>query len=716
MAKKGKPASGKRLLPDGDTWVLVEFGGETQSEATAEAEHAASSIRRQLRGHIGMRVLSDGNEQQEVWHIRESGVGASRVPGEEDSWPAWEDAAVALEVLGDYLRDFYKLTAQHGYKFTIYGHFGDGCVHTRITFDLKTADGIRNFRSFMEEAADLVVHYNGSLSGEHGDGQARAELLPKMFGPELIQAFREFKTIWDPHWRMNPGKVIDAYRLDENLREGTDYRPKPVMTYFQFPEDHGSFAAATERCFGVGKCRGLRGETMCPSFRATREEMHTTRGRAHLLFEMMRGDAITDGWQSEHVKDALDLCLSCKGCKGDCPVAVDIASYKAEFLAHYWQGKVRPRSAYALGLVNEWAKLASLMPGAFNLITQTPALAEMAKKAAGISSRRSLPPIAPVTFRQWFRKRKKARNKNGRPVVLWADTFNNYFHPDIAKAAVEVLEAAGCEVHVPMKPLCCGRPLYDFGMLDRAKEYLEEVLAAMRELLTEGTPIIALEPSCASVFRDELLNLLPRNQDSRRMAKQTMLLSEFLQREAPDFDIPKLDRTAVVHGHCHHKSVLGMDDEKALLKRLFDDFEVLDSGCCGMAGSFGFEEEKYDVSVACAEHGLLPGVRKAPADAFIIANGFSCQEQIRQLSNRHAMHIAQAIQLALHSDEMLSSSGEPEQKMVDDRECAVRDSMLHTSGALVGMALGAAGLWFAAASRERGHAKLEEKPKNPHAA
>ncbi|HKT25823.1 MAG TPA: heterodisulfide reductase-related iron-sulfur binding cluster [Terriglobales bacterium] len=339
---------------------------------------------------------------------------------------------------------------------------------------------------------------------------------------------------------------------------------------------------------------------MCPSFRATREEKHTTRGRTRLLFEMLRGDSIQEGWQDEHVKEALDLCLSCKGCKGDCPISVDVATYKAEFLSHSYESKPRPRTAYALGLINEWAQLASLMPGAFNIITQTPAFAEIAKKAAGISPHRSLPPIAPTTFRSWFQKRqsRKRDHRSGTPkkVLLWADTFNNYFHPDIAQAAVEVLKSAGFDLIVPDKPLCCGRPLFDFGMLDRAKRYLQDVLSNLRQDLTAGVPIVVLEPSCAAVFRDELCNLMPADEDAARMKSQTSLLSEFLQKKAPDFQIPKLERRATVHGHCHHKTIMQMDDEVALLKRLGLDFEVLDDGCCGMAGSFGFEEEKYDVS------------------------------------------------------------------------------------------------------------------------
>ncbi|HZD42000.1 MAG TPA: FAD-linked oxidase C-terminal domain-containing protein, partial [Terriglobales bacterium] len=498
MERKGKPLSASKLIPNGDTWLIVEFGGNTQEEARNRAREAKEKIEQELHGHVGLKVIDDPAEQTAVWKIRESGVGASRVPGTEDAWPSWEDAAVAPEVLGDYLRGFDKLLRKYNYHWTTYGHFGDGCVHCRITFDTKTREGVRAYRSFMEEVSDLVIHHGGSLSGEHGDGQARAELLPKMYGEELVQGFREFKSIWDPQWKMNPGKVIDPYPLDSNLRVGPDYRPRKVQTYFKFPEDKGSFAAATERCFGVGKCRNLNGETMCPSFKATREEMHTTRGRAHLLFEMMRGDVLADGWRDEHVKESLDLCLACKGCKNDCPVSVDMATYKAEFLAHYYEGRLRPRQAYAMGLIANWARIASLAPGLVNFLSRAPLLGRIARLAGGISQQREIPAFASETFRSWFTQR-GPKVTTGTRVLLWPDTFNNYFLPETAKAAVTVLENAGCTVAIPERAFCCGRPLYDYGMLTKAKRWLEEIVTALEPELTAGTPIIFLEPSCAAV-------------------------------------------------------------------------------------------------------------------------------------------------------------------------------------------------------------------------
>jgi Fe-S oxidoreductase len=466
-----------------------------------------------------------------------------------------------------------------------------------------------------------------------------------MFGPELVQAFREFKTLWDPDWKMNPGKVVEPYKLDENLRLGADYKPWQPQTHFQFPEDHGSLASATLRCVGVGKCRRDEGGVMCPSFRVTREEEHSTRGRAHLLWEMTKGDVIKGGWRDQHVKDSLDLCLACKGCKSDCPVGVDVATYKAEFLSHYYKGRLRPRSAYAFGNIDIWARLASVAPGLVNLTTQLPFLRDIAKLVAGIPRERSIPAFAPQTFRHWFNRR-EPKNINGEPVLLWPDTFNNYFIPDTAKAAVEVLESAGFRVVLPKANLCCGRPLYDWGMLDRAKKLLLTIFGALETEIKQDISIVVLEPSCAAVFRDELLSLFPKDDRARALSQQTFLLSEFLEQKAKHFQLPKLARKALVHGHCHHKSVMRMTDEESVLRKMEIDFHAPAPGCCGMAGSFGFEADKYETSIAIGELELLPAVRKADPDCLVIANGFSCREQIRQCNGRQALHLADVIQMA----------------------------------------------------------------------
>jgi FAD/FMN-containing dehydrogenase/Fe-S oxidoreductase len=637
-----------KLLPEGKGWLLAEFGGETK----AESDQKAKALMARLQGRPdspSMKLCGDLQEEQMIWRTRESGLAATaRVPGQAEAWEGWEDSSVAPEMLGTHLRQLHQLCAKYRYTpSALYGHFGDACVHIRIDFDLLTAEGIRNFRSFMEEAADQVVALGGSLSGEHGDGQARGELLVRMYGPELIEAFREFKRIWDPAWKMNPGKKIDPYRLDENLRLGADYNPPHVETHFHFPDEHGDFAEATTRCVGVSKCRKDERGTMCPSYMVTREEMHSTRGRARLLFEMLQGDPLKGGWRNDHVHQALDLCLACKACKTECPLNVDMATYKSEFLSHYYEGRFRPRSAYAMGLINRWARLASIAPGLVNLLARAPGISTVIKFLGGIARQRRMPEFATETFKTWFHKR-GIQNAGKPQVILWPDTLNNYFHPQIAKAAVEVLEHAGYQVVVPSGSLCCGRPLYDFGMLDRARRQLEQILESLRPQIAAGTPVIGLEPSCVSVFRDEMPNLLAHNKDAIRLKDQTFLLSEFLVRKA-DYRPPQLKRKALVHGHCHHKSVLKFDCEQELLRRTGLDFQILDSGCCGMAGSFGFEPAKYDVSVKIGERVLLPAVRSAPPDTLIIADGFSCFEQIEGLAQRRPLHIAEVLQMAIHS-------------------------------------------------------------------
>jgi Fe-S oxidoreductase len=557
---------------------------------------------------------------------------------------------VPPEKVGSYLRDFRKLLDKHGYGCSLYGHFGQGCIHTRIDFDLFTADGIKNFRSFIEEAADLVVSYGGSLSGEHGDGQSKAEMLPKMFGEELVEGFNEFKSIWDPAWKMNPGKVVEPYKIDENLRLGVDYNPPPQQTHFHYQREGGSFHHVALRCVGVGDCRNKDKGTMCPSYRVTMEEMHSTRGRARLLFEMLEGDPLAGGWRNETVREALDLCLACKGCKGDCPVNVDMASYKAEFLSHYYRGRLRPRQAYAMGLIYWWARLASLAPKFVNFVGSAPVLGDLVKWLGGIAPQRRMPQFAPETFKAWF-KRRTPRNPGRPPVLLWADTFNNHFHPEVAKAAVEVLEAAGFQVLVPEQSLCCGRPLYDFGMLDTAKSLLKEILATLRPYIAAGVPVVGLEPSCLAVFRDELTNLMPYDQDAQRLRSQSYMLGEFLEQKAPHYQPPALDRKAVLHVHCHQKALIKQNHDEELLSKMGLDLEALDLGCCGMAGSFGFEKEHYDVSLAVGELKLLPKVREMDKQTLLVADGFSCREQVAQTTDRRALHLAQVLQLAARDPE-----------------------------------------------------------------
>jgi Fe-S oxidoreductase len=666
MRRKGHELPAARRLPKGEAWLLAEFGGDDQEQADSAAKTAGEKIRK-LKGVRGLELFSDEAEQKQVWEIREAGVAASRIPHVEDAWPSWEDAAVPPDRLGAYLRDFMALLARYRYRYTLFGHFGQGCVHCRICFELGTEAGVKQFRAFMQDAARLVVRYGGSLSGEHGDGQAKGELLPIMFGERLMQAMREFKSIWDPDWKMNPGKVIDAYPLDTNLRVGPDYHRRPVATHFQFPKDKGSFAAATERCFGIGKCRRLDGGTMCPSFMATREEMHSTRGRAHLLFEMLRGEALHDGWRDRHVHESLSLCLACKGCKGDCPVTTDVATYKAEFLSHFYEGRTRPRSHYFLGRVERWARLASIAPRVANAFTQSRLMSGAVKAIAGLDKERPLPAFATRTFRDGFKQR-SSRDSHDSGVILWTDTFTNYFEPDVADAAVEVLEAAGQQVRLPPAGLCCGRPLYDYGMLDRAKHQLQAIIVALREDIRAGTPVVVLEPSCASVFRDEMLNLFPSDPDAERLSRQVVTLAEFLRNSG--WKPPQLERPALMHAHCHHKAVLGTGAEEALLRDAGLDLQVLDAGCCGVAGSFGYEH--YELSMKIGEQRLLPAVRAAPENALIVADGFSCRTQIAHGSDRRGIHTAQAMQLALNEGRRSPSNHDPAPPMDRRNEQASR--------------------------------------------
>ncbi|WP_448188766.1 FAD-binding and (Fe-S)-binding domain-containing protein [Azospirillum sp. sgz301742] len=638
MRKKHLHVDDLKLLPEGPSWLFVEFGGESRDDALAKARRLEEHLRGQP--HVkGLRLVADHHEQTRLWEVRESGLGATAwVPGQKhDSWPGWEDSAVAPENLGAYMRDLLTLFDRYGYHPSIYGHFGDGLIHCRIGFGLHTNEEVRKYRAFMEDAAHLVVRHGGTLSGEHGDGQARAELLPIMFGDDLVRAFAEFKAIWDPDNRMNPHKIVHPHRMDQDLRLGPRFHPPHIDSVFAYPGDGGSFAHAALRCVGVGKCRRHEGGTMCPSFRATREEKHSTRGRARLLQEMLQGDPIQDGWRDEAIHDALHLCLGCKGCKADCPVNVDMATYKAEFLHHHYQGRVRPRAAWSMGLIHRWARWLAPVWWAPNLATQTPVFGRLSRAVAGIAPQRPVPAFAPRTFRRsWTPEPDRGRP----PVVLWTDSFNNHFTPEPLFAAAEVLEAAGFAVTIPRRNLCCGRPYYDFGWLDAAKRTLRHTMKGLRRELDAGAYVVGIEPSCLSVFRDELLNLFPDDAEAKRLAKRTMLLAEFLEKVAR-FDPPRLSGRALVHGHCHHKAVFGMGCDAAQIRKSGLEARMLDDGCCGMAGAFGYEADKYEVSLAVFDQGLGATLRNAPADALFIADGFSCRQQVEQLTGRHALTLAE---------------------------------------------------------------------------
>ncbi len=575
LRAKGMRLDELKLLPLGKGTLLVEFGAWTAEEADAQAEQFGAWL-----SALSSRpnyIVCDSREAAAIWHVRESALGAVAIqPGKKPGWEGWEDAAVPPDRLGSYLRAIWVLMSEYGYESPLYGHFGEGCVHMRINFDLETEPGILQFREFIDRAADVVIDHGGSISGEHGDGQSRGALLPKMFGPELMGAFREFKRLWDPDNKMNPGKLIDAREPHADLRLGADYKPRPVQTHFRFPNDNGSLANATLRCVGVGACRKVDAGTMCPSYMATLEEKHSTRGRAHLLWELLQGEVLEGGWQNEAVKDALDLCLSCKACKSECPTNVDLATYKAEFLSHYYEGRSRPLHAYAFGLIDRWARLASRTPRLANALGRFPPIRRITNRLLHIHPSRTLPEFAPTTFRartRGLQGRGRAEAPAGASgakagnVLLWADTFTNYFQPHIADAAYTVLSDAGFNVKVLQRHVCCGRPLYDFGMLDKAKQYLTEAMDALAEEISAGTPIVVLEPSCASVFRDEASNLMPDDPRTAKLKQQTMLLSEFLVRHAPEYKPARTDRTMLVHMHCHHRSIFNTKDEVAVLER-----------------------------------------------------------------------------------------------------------------------------------------------------
>ena len=642
------------LLPAGRGFLLCEFGADSSDEVTRMAADFISAAE-QLPTQPAIGRYTNA-EAARVWKVRESGLGASVfVPGKVSGWEGWEDSAVPPEKLGAYLRELFALIDAYGYSTPMYGHFGQGCVHLRITFEFTTVEGVAKYRQFIDDAADIVLKYGGSFSGEHGDGQSRAALLPKMFGLELMEAFVEFKSLWDPLNRMNPGKLIDpiaVYDPIDNLRIGPGYTPAKPKTYFTYSGDNGLFSEATERCVGVGSCRKVDHGTMCPSYMATREEKHSTRGRAHLLWEILQGNVVGDGWRNTEVKDALDLCLSCKACKTECPVNVDMATWKAEFFAHHYEDRRHPLQHYAFGFMDKWAKFASKAPALANVSMSLGVSASVIKSVLGVAPQRELPRFAAKNFRTQFIQRHRSATAPRRTyatgaagaVLLWTDTWNNYYQPKALEAAEVLLRDIGATVNIPSEHVCCGRPLYDFGFLDEAKSYLATILDRFGPQIRAGFPVVMLEPSCASVFRDELLNFFPNDERAKRLARQTVMLSQYVAEHRGEWTPPDLSgRRLIVQGHCHQKSMFTMKDDMVLMRTTGATVELLDSGCCGMAGPFGFEAKHYDVSQALAERVLLPAVHAAQPDDVLVSNGFSCREAVAQNTLRRAVHLSQVL-------------------------------------------------------------------------
>jgi Fe-S oxidoreductase len=490
----------------------------------------------------------------------------------------------------------------------------------------------------------LVVSYGGALSGEHGDGQVRAELLPRMYGPELMEAFREFKSLWDPRGKMNPGKLVEPYPMDDYLRRGPQTKLPQPQPAFDYSHDNHSFTRAVDRCVGIGSCRDFDQGVMCPSYRATLEEKHSTRGRARLLYEMLKGDVLVDGWRSEAVRDSLDLCLSCKGCKRDCPVGVDMATLKAEFMFHHFKGRLRPVTAYSMGMIWWWSRLAARLPRLANFFLQTPYLSGAMKRLGGIASQREFPRYAQSTFTDWFGKRQ--RHNEGKPqIVLWPDTFNNHFFPETLQATTRVLEDAGFEVRIPSKVTCCALPLYAEGMLTQARKQLADLLDSLQTAFDNRLPVVGLEPACVASFRDELEELFPDDERAHYLSENTFLFSEFLVRQ--NYQPPQVKRRALVHIHCHHHASLNVEDECELMKKMKLDYRLTPSTCCGMAGSFGFKKDNYEISQEIAEHKLIPVVKEQDEETLIITNGFSCREQITQCTGRSTMTLPELMDMGL---------------------------------------------------------------------
>ena len=672
-------------LPAGNAWLLVEIGGEDELAAASAARAMLDELR---DSGATASLVTDPRAQAVLWRCRTDAAGlATRRADGAEAWGGWEDAAVPPERLGAYLRGLDELLGRHGLSGASYGHFGEGCMHMRIDFDLLSARGIATYREFVEQAADLVVGLGGSVSGEHGDGRARGELLSKMYGADGVALFGELKRIWDPAGVLNPGAIVDPPPLDLAIRHDGPAKDRRLPTIFDYPDDGHDFAQAQRRCVGIGKCRQTSGSVMCPSYQVTREELHSTRGRAHLLWEMLQGDLITDGWRSAEVRDGLDLCLSCKGCLSDCPVNVDMATYKAEFTHHHYTRRpwARPLSHWSMGWLPLWSRLASHAPALANRFARLP----LTKRLGGIAAERQVPPFAPETFTHWFThqatQQERARPEGMRPesagpesagpgsaglegagpegmglegawegsaepgsagrVVLWPDTFTNYLAPEIGRAAVAVLEAAGFEVVVPAKPVCCGLTWISTGQLTRARRVLTRSLGVLAPHLEAGTPIVGLEPSCTAAFRHDAPALLVDNPLAASAAANIRTFSELLVESS--WQPPQVGGAAFVQPHCHQHAVLGFDADRKLMAVAGIEAGLADPGCCGLAGNFGFERDHYDVSKAVGERTLLPAVRSLPETTAVLADGFSCRTQIAQATPRTPSHLAQVLAEAL---------------------------------------------------------------------
>ncbi|PVX59597.1 FAD-binding and (Fe-S)-binding domain-containing protein [Rhodococcus globerulus] len=625
-------------LPSGGAWLFVEVVGDNLDETIAMAEQVGDAC-----ASVDSLVVTDAARALELWQIRADGAGlAGRSPAGLPAYAGWEDAAVPPAMLGNYLRDFDALMTEYNVTGLPYGHFGDGCMHVRIDWPLAGPGGTGVFRKFLVAASTLVAGYGGSLSGEHGDGRARSELLPLMYSPEAINLFAAVKNTFDPDNILNPGIVVDPRPVDADLRVSA----APVLRRnlaLAYHDDGGNFTQAVHRCTGVGKCRAdntATGGVMCPSYQATREEKDSTRGRARVLQEMINGTVVTGGWRSPEVHEALDLCLSCKGCSTDCPTGVDMAALKSEVLHQSYKGRIRPASHYSLGWLPRWAKVASLTPRIVNATMRIPGIGPLALSSAGVDERRAIPPFAVQTFRSWFKATEHDRVTTGEPVLLFVDSFTNYFTPEVGHATVRVLEAAGYRPQLLDKQQCCGLTWISTGQLTAAKKILSRTVDALSEYVGAGIPIVGMEPSCTGVLRSDAAELLGR-QAAEPIAENTHTLAELLTDRG--WEPPSLKGQAIIaQPHCHHHSVMGWSPDAQLLEKAGASVQRL-GGCCGLAGNFGVEKGHYEVSVAVAEQQLIPAVTAADANTVILADGYSCRTQLSDLTDRSGEHLAQLL-------------------------------------------------------------------------